>query len=703
MAITTWETVDICVDEYNDLKIGLSQTIDALSYDEIASNCYCASSWNDLTNPYTIEKHGEEYDGKTWSTTGDTDIPVTLLSYYVGSTADWATMGEGGMEVATDGIASNICFVYGTNNDFDGGGNLHADSGAKIITKLDPSLFRIKTGEGSYSVEGNDYDLDNGIMRRVQVQYKKWLDANHTTFSWVDCGGIYPCMVFNSNGNNYITALYSSFSTYDIFAARYSDDGIVWKNYGFSAFNSDGETFDFTYATNLHICFSAEGRTEYVNSHNQFSVYNSNHYSNTTYTTDVDGIGAYYAFSYKNGGITYGWYGDAALDYMSRYGMYFYDTRTQKEYKPIISGGWVTGYTDDLSTPSEIDDYTYEGGTSHDIQPTPPAPPVTDEFEELGLSMVGEGSSFVSWYGMTKGEMNKLVAFMNGTNELADPIPAGMDIFSHIIGCFQAPFSISGHCAGTSVAEIKMAGLNTGASGFALGNQSASSTITLGSTRITPTHHNFLDYEPYTKITLYIPYCGCVDLPPSIFMNNELTVKFVYDIFSGECCGIVFAGGTFYTSISGSFTSLHAVSSNNCGAIKEAMVNGTMSIIGGAVATVGGVAAGNIGVAGAGLMSMFGGTAKSLMDMNGVSPQMRGTCGGRASFYKPSKCELYITTPKDNISNEYIQTNGLPVNKVRTLASGDGFTIVDTPVINGNMTLREKNEIESIMKTGIIL
>lgn len=702
MAITTWETVDIDVSEHNDLKIGLSKPISDLSYEEIASNCYCASSWNDLTNPYTIEKMAGE-ESEAWDSVGDTDTPVTLIDFWRSGINYWGKIGEGGMEVATDGITSNICFVYGTNNDFDQSGNLHADSGAKIITKLEPSMFRIVNSAGSYSVQGNDYNIDNGIMRAVKIQYKKWLDANHTTFSWADCSGIYPCMVFSAEGNNYITALYSSFSTFDIFTARYSDDLIVWKNYGFSAFSGEGDSDDFTYATNLQVCMSADGLTEYLNSHDQFNVYNSNHYSDTTYTTDVDGIGAYYKFSYENGGIIYGWYGDAALDYMSRYGMYFYDTRTQKDYKPIISGGWVTGYTDDLSTPSEIDDYTYEGGTSHDIQPTPPAPPVTDEFEELGLSMVGEGSSFVSWYGMTKGEMNKLVAFMNGTNELADPIPAGMDIFSHIIGCFQAPFSISGHCAGTSVAEIKMAGLNTGASGFALGNQSASSTITLGSTRITPTHHNFLDYEPYTKITLYIPYCGCVDLPPSIFMNNELTVKFVYDIFSGECCGIVFAGGTFYTSISGSFTSLHAVSSNNCGAIKQAMVNGTMSIIGGAVATVGGVAAGNVGVAGAGLMSMFGGTAKSLMDMNGVSPQMRGTCGGRASFYKPSKCELYITTPKDNISNEYIQTNGLPVNKVRTLASGDGFTIVDTPVINGNMTLREKNEIENIMKTGIIL
>lgn len=61
--------------------------------------------------------------------------------------------------------------------------------------------------------------------------------------------------------------------------------------------------------------------------------------------------------------------------------------------------------------------------------------------------------------------------------------------------------------------------------------------IDFGTYYILPKYKSFLDYEPYTKISLNLPYLGRIDLPTNIVMNRYIKVKCYIDIVSG--------GGTF--------------------------------------------------------------------------------------------------------------------------------------------------------------
>ena len=388
---------------------------------------------------------------------------------------------------------------------------------------------------------------------------------------------------------------------------------------------------------------------------------------------------------------------DACLTHIAKLGFSFvYDNA---RYKPVASGGLITGYTSDLDEQSEWDNWT----TIDTINRTPSSSDYIDLLDDIGFTLNANGSSFIRWYAVTSSQMTSLLSWLNTPTPLqGQEIPAGFNAMSHIIGCHQAPFSISNRCNTTS-ANIVIGGLDTEISASLLGNQGSNSTIDLGSVEIIRRHNNFLDYEPYTKIDLYIPYCGVVSLPPSVFMGRTLSVKLIFDIFSGECHGCVFTNNTFYTSISGNITSMLAVSSENVGAIKQAMVNGIMSIVGGGVATVTGVATGNIPTVVGGAVTMLGGTAKSIMEMNGISPEMRGSSGGRASFYKPSTPILYMSTPAFDIDDGYITENGLGVNKTVTLSAGEGFVVVPNPVIDINATATEKAMIENAFKTGVIL
>lgn len=380
-------------------------------------------------------------------------------------------------------------------------------------------------------------------------------------------------------------------------------------------------------------------------------------------------------------------------------------------YKPIISGGMVTGYTDDDTKPSELDGYT--GINNHKINTGGGNTGggvferEDDDLKDIGLTLNANGNSFIAWYAVSRSQMESLISWLNGHENYTpsseqDTIPAGFNAMSHIVGVMQAPVSISSISATTS-ADIKIGGHSTGVTGGLLGNQGSHSVLTVGTYSIPKKYNNFLDYEPYTKISLYIPYCGTVDLPPSIFVGHTVKVQLIYDIFSGECMGVVFRDGTFYTSLGGNFMTMHAISAENVGAIKQAVVNGCMSVIGSGAVAIGGIATGNIPVAVGGLGAMLGGTAKNLMDINGIAPTMRGNSGGRCNFYKPNSCIIYITRPQNALTDGFISTQGLGYNRTRTLATGQGYTVVSQPVISGDMTDFEKQEIINALKTGVIL
>ena len=69
---------------------------------------------------------------------------------------------------------------------------------------------------------------------------------------------------------------------------------------------------------------------------------------------------------------------------------------------------------------------------------------------------------------------------------------------------------------------------------------------------VSPEYYSFMDYAPYTTISLYIPFCGTVDLDPSIYMGHTVTVRLYIDYLTGSCTGVVLRDGLATDTISGS-------------------------------------------------------------------------------------------------------------------------------------------------------
>ena len=62
---------------------------------------------------------------------------------------------------------------------------------------------------------------------------------------------------------------------------------------------------------------------------------------------------------------------------------------------------------------------------------------------------------------------------------------------------------------------------------------------------------SFLDYEPYTRMELYIPFCGTVQMNPADILGRQLNVQLVVDFCTGTCTGFVMSDDLVIETVNG--------------------------------------------------------------------------------------------------------------------------------------------------------
>lgn len=88
------------------------------------------------------------------------------------------------------------------------------------------------------------------------------------------------------------------------------------------------------------------------------------------------------------------------------------------------------------------------------------------------------------------------------------------------------------------------------AEGYAITN--AIQTIDFEGKKLFPRFKNsFLDYEPYTKYEVYVPFCGTVSLSAADILGHTLNVKLIVDLFNGLCTGYILADSLCIETVTG--------------------------------------------------------------------------------------------------------------------------------------------------------
>lgn len=221
-------------------------------------------------------------------------------------------------------------------------------------------------------------------------------------------------------------------------------------------------------------------------------------------------------------------------------------------------------------------------------------------------------------------------------------------------------------------------------------------TIDCGSVKLTEFWGSALDYSPYTKAAIFLPFIGIRDIDIDDVMNKTIQVKYNVDILTGDCVAGVKCGGSVLYKFTGNCRQMVPVS----GQQSDLGVNGIKSILSG----VAGIATGTAIGGAAGMVAAGASAANSVASSKFVT-QRSGGLDGAPGLMDDFIPYLIIHRPIQSLAQDYKKEKGYTSNIHAKLNSLSGYTEVQYIHLEGidGATDTELKEIENLLKEGVII
>lgn len=307
-------------------------------------------------------------------------------------------------------------------------------------------------------------------------------------------------------------------------------------------------------------------------------------------------------------------------------------------------------------------------------------------------------TDFVTIYNPSTSDLNSLAAFLWSDRWSLDSFkkvtenPMDTIISLSVLPCVPATM-------GTK--HIKLGNIDTEITSNYCTKQWAK--VDCGSVSIKKVVGSFMDYTPYVKISLFLPYCGFVHLDTDDIMGGSINVVYHVECVSGDLvCFIKHSKRGVLYAYNGNCRCSVPVTQANYGSFWNNYYQQVSGII---PATVSGAASG--GAAGAAL-GAFSSTYNAAVDVslnNKPTYQRSGSVAGAAGIMGVQKPFIIIERPNISVPKNVGHYAGQMCNKTLSLGSCSGMTIVEAVHLDGisQATSDELREIEELLKNGVIL
>lgn len=233
--------------------------------------------------------------------------------------------------------------------------------------------------------------------------------------------------------------------------------------------------------------------------------------------------------------------------------------------------------------------------------------------------------------------------------------------------------------------------------------------IDMGSIDIEEVWGAFLDYEPYTKIDIFLPYIGMKTLDTNDCMPRTIALKYKIDLATGTCLALIKCDNSIYYHFSGNCASQIPITVNQC----QEIVRGLMTMAVGAttVALGGAMTAGEHASKAAitqGTAMKAGGSAMVGSGANsaakGVNVSRSGTIGCAAGLMDVQTPYLVISRPRQALPERQNTYTGYPSFITEQIGDLEGYTEVQIIHLeNMTCTDEEYQEIDSLLLGGVII
>ena len=244
--------------------------------------------------------------------------------------------------------------------------------------------------------------------------------------------------------------------------------------------------------------------------------------------------------------------------------------------------------------------------------------------------------------------------------------------------------------------DCTVANLGFDASGAPLTKQFVKESF--GTLTVNENWGSFLDYTN-TKVELYLPFIGVVDLDPNEVIGGTISLDYTIDFFTGMCVANVLCTKSISIPhkgipITAAQYSQHSYQGNCAVQIPvtaESYSGMIGALVNGAISGLSGNPAGMINAVGDMMMN--------------ITPQVstKGSISANAGFCAVRYPYVRVTRPVPNIPASYQEVNGYPSYVDHTLGSCTGLCVCDNIKLQGisGATESEMNRIIQMCKEGV--
>ena len=363
------------------------------------------------------------------------------------------------------------------------------------------------------------------------------------------------------------------------------------------------------------------------------------------------------------------------------------DPKDPKTYEPIIDPKHPENYPPENYYYDVEINYPKDYNDPIGDNPTNPTEPPSKNHGSISIPPKNPTDSVTS---------SRLFTVYNPTADQIDELGGylwGESIAGTLASIFTNPLNaiISLHCIycepdviGTR--EIRLGYLASGVSAKYVVSQYKE--VDCGTIRIPEYYGDCRDYSPYTTINLYLPFIGFRPIKVDDVMGSELSIKYYVDVYTGAC--------------------LACVSVNKGGVIQLTYnFDGNCSVM--LPLTAGSWANMTVGLATA-LTSMIVNPVAGALQIpnavhNGISMSSQGQMGSNVGAMGRKKPYVVVTNTQAYDAIGYNELYGYPANILTKLSQLEGYTKVKEVHVENvnNATVDEKNEIERLLKSGVII
>lgn len=301
-------------------------------------------------------------------------------------------------------------------------------------------------------------------------------------------------------------------------------------------------------------------------------------------------------------------------------------------------------------------------------------------------------SNLLTIYNVGSAALIAISDFLN-SGDFLDLWKHKSDIMNSIISFHSVPISESK--LNTSTTTFKIGGISpsdiAGATDITIRKATKQYyDVDLGSIEIPEIVGGFMDYQPYIKLSVYLPFIGIVNLNVNDFMNDMIKLKYTIDILTGDAMAKISNSKTIIATFNGNVAikyPLVAVDHSNIYAQALRTVETVFQ-----TGMTGGASIGN--------------TVQNLTSLSVSKPNYKysGNVAGNMGILGNMQPYIIIRKPVLSYPKKYASYYGYMSNITAVLGTLKGYTKVKEIHLDGLQCLEsERLELEELLKNGVIL